>query len=157
MLGAGGRMSEAVAARAAGAAIDAYLLGGYRVDAIRPPGRLHVLNMAAAASYGRLQATFQLLLPGSAAELAAQGLRVLAAAADLDTDLNLIPHSAAQARAARACCRTGRQCDRGCAGADAGLKVCANWRDGGGKDPTVVSPGYLPAQCVPDAQPGRCG
>ncbi|KAK9821563.1 hypothetical protein WJX81_002481 [Elliptochloris bilobata] len=79
-----------------GAAIDTFLLGGYSVRAIRPPGRLHVLGMSAVASYGRLQATFQLLLPGSAAQLAAQGLPVLAAAANLDDSLNLVPHTTAQ-------------------------------------------------------------
>jgi hypothetical protein len=84
---------------AAGAAIDSYLLGGYRADAIVRPGRLAVLAMAAAASAGRLQATFRLLLPASAARLAREGLPVLAAASDLDDGLGLLPHTATQARA----------------------------------------------------------
>ena len=82
----------------AGASVQAYYLGGYRTSAIVPGGNLTLLRASAAQSGGRLQATFRLLLPGSAAALAATPLPVLAAGSGLDSAGGLQKHAADEAR-----------------------------------------------------------
>ena len=89
------------AARDAGASIQPYYLGGYSPARVRPGGNLTVLAASAAQAAGRLQATFRLLLAGSAAALAAQPLDVLSAASSLSETGALIPHRASQVRASR--------------------------------------------------------
>lgn len=80
----------------AGASAQPYYLGGYSPSRVRPGGNLTVLAASAAQAGGRLQATFSLLLPGSAAALAAQPLDVLSAASSLSEAGALIPHRASQ-------------------------------------------------------------
>ena len=82
----------------AGASVKPYYLGGYSSARVRRGGNLTVLAASAAQAGGRLQATFTLLLPGSAAALAAQPLDVLSAASSLSETGALIPHRASQVR-----------------------------------------------------------
>lgn len=78
--------------------MQAYYLGGYRASSIVPGGNLTLLAASAAQSGGRLQATFRLLLPGSAAAHAATPLPVLAAGSGLDSAGGLQAHAASEAR-----------------------------------------------------------
>lgn len=80
--------------------MDAFYLGSYSADNIWPGGNLTVLGMSAEQAGGRLRGAFRLLLPQSAAQLAAAPLSVLTAGAALGPDGNLRPHRADQARPA---------------------------------------------------------
>lgn len=93
-----------------------YYLGGYSSAKVVPGGNLTVLAAAAAQSGGHLQATFTLLLSGSAAQLSAQPLPVLSAASALTETRALVPHKASQVRAPEpaqcTCHAQGRVCVR---------------------------------------------
>lgn len=70
-----------------------YYLGGYRKALVVPGGNLTVLAASAAQSGGRLQATFRLLLAGSAATIEATPLAVLVAGSDLDAQGAIQQHA----------------------------------------------------------------
>jgi len=95
-----GRTGRRGAGRA-GASVARFYLGGYSLAKIVPGGNLTLLAASAAQSGGRLQATFRLLLPGSAAALLAAPLDALAAGAALTDAGALVPHKGEQARAQR--------------------------------------------------------
>ena len=92
-----------------------YYLGGYSSAKVVPGGNLTVLAAAAAQSGGRLQATFKLLLNGSAAQLTAQPLPVLSAASALTETGALVPHKGSQVRTLKPaqCTRLHQPCTRG--------------------------------------------
>lgn len=80
--------------------MDAFYLGSYSPDNIQPGGNLTLLGASAEQAGGRLRGAFRLLLPQSAAQLAAAPLSVLTAGAALGPDGSLRPHRANQARPA---------------------------------------------------------
>lgn len=76
--------------------MQSYYLGGYSTSKVVPGGNLTVLAASAAQSEGRLQASFKLLLKGSAASNAATPLPVLAAGSDLSGSGSPQAHAASE-------------------------------------------------------------